>query len=90
MSPFYPQLENKWIFDTPAYGSKRWVYPAWADVPEVATGVPKKVFDSACADAGLKIAKYLPGQWKDQSGFFFQDVVVFEKAAAAPKKLRAK
>jgi SAM-dependent methyltransferase len=79
-SKFYPQPENKWIFDARAYGSEDWVYPSWADVPEVATGVPKHRFDEAVSDAGLKVAQYMPGQWKDQPGFFFQDVVVFEKA----------
>jgi hypothetical protein len=49
-------------------------------VPEAATGVPKAIFDEAVADAGLKVARYMPGQWKDWPGFFFQDVVVFERA----------
>ncbi|HZZ69348.1 MAG TPA: methyltransferase domain-containing protein [Phenylobacterium sp.] len=79
ISTFYPQLENKWIFDTAAYGSEHWVYPSWASVPEVATGVPKAIFEKVVAEAGLKIANYFPGQWKDQPGFFFQDVVAFEK-----------
>ena len=80
-SAFYPQLEDKWIFDKPAYESKDWVYPKWADVPEVAIAVPQPVFKQAVEAAGLKIVQYLPGQWKDQPGFFFQDVVVFEKAS---------
>ena len=80
ISDFYPQLENKWIFDASAYGSRDWKYPSWAEVPEVATGVPKATFESAATDAGLRVARYYPGQWKDQPGFFFQDVVIFEKA----------
>jgi SAM-dependent methyltransferase len=80
MSRFYPQPENKWIFDASAYGSEHWRYPSWAEVPEVAIGVPMDVFETASAEAGLRVATYLPGQWKDQPGFFFQDVVVFEKA----------
>lgn len=80
ISKFYPQPESKWIFDAPAYDSADWVYPSWADVPEVATGVPHDKFAQAVAEAGLKVSRYMPGQWKDQPGFFFQDVVVFEKA----------
>lgn len=78
-SAFYPQPENKWIFDAPAYDSEHWKYPSWADVPEVATGVPKDIFDKIVGEAGLKTVRYLPGQWKDQPGFFFQDVAIFER-----------
>ncbi|MBC2653776.1 class I SAM-dependent methyltransferase [Novosphingobium aerophilum] len=78
ISRYYPQPENKWIFDTSAYDSNYWKYPGWASVPEVATGVPYDVFLEAVRDSGLIIRDYLPGQWKDQPGFFFQDVVVFE------------
>lgn len=78
-SLFYPQPENKWIFDRQAYESKDWKYPSWAEVPEVAVGVPKHTFDQEVRNAGLEVVHYLPGQWKDQPGFFFQDVVVFEK-----------
>ncbi|MBW8812613.1 MAG: class I SAM-dependent methyltransferase [Caulobacterales bacterium] len=79
ISRFYPQPENKWIFDAPVYESADWKCPTWADVPEVATAVPKACFDEAVAEASLRVVRYLPGQWKEQPGFFFQDVVVFEK-----------
>jgi SAM-dependent methyltransferase len=78
ISRYYPQPENKWIFDAPAYDSEHWKYPSWAAVPEVAIGVSQSAFDEAVAAAGLKVKHYYPGQWKDQPGFFFQDVVVFE------------
>lgn len=80
-SRFYPQPENKWIFDAQAYDSEHWKYPSWAAVPEVATGVPVDVFNEVVAEVGLQVRSYLPGQWKDQPGFFFQDVVVFERTA---------
>lgn len=84
-SRFYPQAENKWIFDAPAYGSKHWTYPKWANVPEVAIAVPKSVFDDEVAAAGMEIVHYYPGQWKDQPGFFFQDVVILKKSEAKGK-----
>jgi SAM-dependent methyltransferase len=78
-SKFYRQPENKWIFDASAYGSKHWTYPSWAEVPEVAIAVDIDTFNKEVADAGLNIVQYLPGSWKDQPGYYFQDVVVFEK-----------
>jgi SAM-dependent methyltransferase len=80
VSHFYPQPEDKWVFDTPAYDSADWKTVSWAETPETAIAEPRARLEAAAADAGLKIARYLPGQWKDQPGFFFQDVVVFEKA----------
>lgn len=79
LSKFYPQPENKWIFDAPVYDSAHWKCPSWVAVPEVATGVPKAIFDDAVRDAGLVLEHYYPGQWKDQPGFFFQDVAIFRK-----------
>jgi SAM-dependent methyltransferase len=79
ISRFYPQPENKWIFDKPAYDSTDWYYPGWASVPEVAIGVRRSAFDRGVADAGLKVVEYFPGSWKEQPGLFFQDIVVFEK-----------
>ena len=78
-SRFYPQPENKWIFDASA-GSDNWRYPSWADVPEAAIAVDEAAFEPAVEASGLKVVQYLPGSWKDQPGFFFQDVVVFERA----------
>ena len=79
ISAYYPQPENRWIFDASAYGSAHWTYPSWASVPEVATGVDKAQFLKEVEEAGLDLVSYMPGQWKDQPGFFFQDVAVFQK-----------
>lgn len=81
ISEFYPQAKNKWIFDTPAYDSREWVSPSWVSVPEVAIAVPDSRFKTEIGEAGLTILEYYPGQWKDQPGFTFQDVVILEKAA---------
>lgn len=78
-SAYYPQPMSKWVFGEPAYQSKEWFTTAWADVPEVAIAVPYDTFQREVADAGLNVVRYYPGQWKDQPGLAFQDVVVFEK-----------
>lgn len=80
MSQFYPQSEDKWVFSESAYGSEHWKCPSWVDVPEVAIGVDKAQFDAAVEQAGLKVKEYRSGQWKDHPGFFFQDIIVFEKS----------
>lgn len=79
-SAYYPQPEDRWIFDTPAYDSAEWKTPSWVSAPEVAVAVPRDVLDREVVSAGLRCVRYLPGQWKDQPGFFFQDVAVLEKA----------
>ena len=79
ISRFYPQPEKKWIFDTPAYDSTHWFYPSWAPVPEVAIAVNETQFRQALDQAGLRLESFYPGQWKDQPGFFFQDVAVLSK-----------
>lgn len=79
-STYYPQPASMWIFDQSAYGSENYFHPKWAKVPEFAIGVTKAAFDEAVADAGLKVARYFPGCWKEKPGLFFQDFVVFERA----------
>jgi SAM-dependent methyltransferase len=79
ISSFYPQPQNKWIFDNPAYDSQHWRHPSWTTVPETAIGVEKAAFNEAVSAAGLRLVALHPGQWKDHPGLFFQDIAVFEK-----------
>jgi GT2 family glycosyltransferase/SAM-dependent methyltransferase len=78
-SRFYPQHEDKWIFDQPIDGSADWLAPSWADVPEEATGIRKVAFDDMVKASGLSVRHYYPGSWKEHVGLFFQDIVIFEK-----------
>ena len=80
LSPYYPQKRSMWIFDRAIEEPGSWFCPKWAAVPEVAVGVSRESFDEAVAESGLSILSYMPGAWKDQPGFHFQDFVVFEKA----------
>ena len=47
---FHRTLQNKWIFDQPAYGSSMWYCPKWARVPEAAIGVT----ETGLADADIR------------------------------------
>jgi SAM-dependent methyltransferase len=79
ISKFYPQPKSKWIFDMPAYGSSDFLHPKNVSVPEVAIGVRESRFKVAVDEAGLVVKDYRPGCWKEQPGYIFQDVVVFER-----------
>lgn len=76
-SRFHSTKQDRWIFDQPAYGSQHWRCPSWAAIPESAIGIQDAGFDTLLASAGLEVEKYYPGTWKEISGLFFQDVVVF-------------
>ncbi|HWD86708.1 MAG TPA: class I SAM-dependent methyltransferase [Mucilaginibacter sp.] len=77
---FHNTPQNEWIFDVNAYGSENWFATKWAVQPEDAIGVTRPGIDSILNDAGLKIDKYYPGNWKEKPGVFFQDIFVLEKA----------
>jgi SAM-dependent methyltransferase len=78
-SRFYPQPQTKWIFDVPLEGSRDWFYPNWAKLPEEATAIRKAAFDDMVAQSGLVLEHFYPGSWKEQPGFFFQDVAIFRR-----------
>jgi SAM-dependent methyltransferase len=71
---------GKWDFSEPVGTSEQWVTPRWANTAEAAIGVKRKGFDSLIDDAGLTVRRFYPGNWKDQPGVYFQDVVVLEHA----------
>ena len=81
ISRFYPEPQDKWVFDRPAYGSTEWFCPAWVPHPETAIGVTKAAFDREVAAAGLRVEAFYPGSWKEKPGLFFQDVAILRRAA---------
>ncbi|MDQ2089673.1 class I SAM-dependent methyltransferase [Marimonas arenosa] len=80
VSRYYPQPKSRWIFEKKAYGSSEWFCPIWADPPEAAIAVTEDAFKREMQNAGLKIVKFYPGNWKEVPGLFFQDIAVLEKA----------
>lgn len=79
VSAYYPQPESQWIYDVPAYGSTEFFTIRAAKVPEDAIGVRKSAFDRAAEESGLTVVEYMTGYWKERPGFWFQDLVVFER-----------
>jgi SAM-dependent methyltransferase len=73
--------QDKWIFDTAAYGSADWWCPKWAQVPEDAIGITQAGFERLVKESGMERIAYYPGNWKETPGLYFQDVVVFQKPA---------
>ncbi|WP_216746100.1 class I SAM-dependent methyltransferase [Paucihalobacter ruber] len=76
---FHNTNQLEWIFNTPAYNSENWLYPKRLKIPENAIGITKKALDKLLMHSGLTLIEYYPGNWKEQPGIYFQDVLVFQK-----------
>jgi 2-polyprenyl-3-methyl-5-hydroxy-6-metoxy-1,4-benzoquinol methylase len=76
---FHSTNQLLWIFDQSAYGSAHWLHPKWASIPENAIGVTSEGLNILLEDSGLKLINYYPGNWKENPGVFFQDILIFEK-----------
>ncbi len=72
--------QERWIFDQPAYDSDAWFCPKWVRVPENAIGITNAGLDRLISMAELELIEHYQGNWKEVSGVFFQDVLVFKKA----------
>ena len=76
----YHQTEQSdWVFDMPAYSSKHWFCPKWVKAPEDAIGVDKAGMKQLLETSGLILHQVHHGNWKEQPGAYFQDILVFEK-----------
>jgi 2-polyprenyl-3-methyl-5-hydroxy-6-metoxy-1,4-benzoquinol methylase len=76
---FHNTVQNGWIFNVAAYGSKNWYTVPTAKSPEDAIGVTQPGVDLMLKTSGLKLIQYYPGNWKEMPGVFFQDILIFEK-----------
>ncbi len=73
---FHRTAQTQWIFDSSAHGSEHWRCPSWAELPESAIGITSEGLESLCNESGLTVLKKYLGNWKEQPGLFFQDVLV--------------
>ena len=78
-SPYYPTPTRTWLYTESSYGSDNWRHPVWVEHPEDAIAVTPQGMEELTQIAGLSIAKYYSGLWKNKEGLYFQDVFVFEK-----------
>ena len=76
---FHNTNQNDWLFNVSAYGSKNWFTIPSVSTPEGAIGVTEEGMDIMLKSSGLKLVNYYPGNWKENPGVFFQDVLIFEK-----------
>ena len=76
---YHASSQQRWIFDQPAYGSDDWFHPRWAPVPETAIGVTRAGLDRLMGHSELALVEHHQGNWKEEPGLFFQDVLVFQK-----------
>lgn len=76
---FHMTNQDDWIFDKKAYQSENWFTVKGARNPEDAIGISKKALDIMLESSKLKLVQYYPGNWKEEPGIFFQDILIFEK-----------
>lgn len=76
---FHNTNQFDWIFDTPAYESKHWFTAKWTKVPEELIGITPEALDRMIASTGLNLKTNYTGNWKEQPGAYFQDILIFEK-----------
>jgi len=79
---YHMTSQSRWVFDQPAYGSDAWFHPSWVSVPETAMGVSRAGLDRLVAHAGLTLVEHHQGNWKEEPGAYFQDILVFHKGLA--------
>jgi SAM-dependent methyltransferase len=73
--------QSRWIFDVPCSDSQDWFHPQWVEEPEDAIGIRPAGIDAMLERTSLRLVNTYGGTWKEMPGVFFQDVLVFEKAA---------
>ena len=78
-SRFHKTPETLWIFDQVSSPSANWYHTRWAVVPESAIGVSPAGIEMLQAHTQLEWAHTYSGNWKEEFGTFFQDVLVFKK-----------
>ncbi len=76
---FHSTNQSLWVFDQKAYESDHWYTPRWTKYPEEAIGIKPAGLQKMSKDTGLKKIEYYPGNWKEQPGLYFQDILIFEK-----------
>ena len=81
-SLYHNATQQDWIFDQPSSQSRQWFHTAWAAQPEDAIGITPEALARMGQDSALRPIRTYPGNWKEQAGVYFQDILVFEKSDA--------
>lgn len=76
---FHSTSQFNWIFNKNAYNSQDWMYSNSVKIPENAIAINEKALEKLIKLSGLKLINYYPGNWKEQPGVYFQDILIFEK-----------
>jgi len=76
---YHNTRQDLWVFDVPCSASGEWFHPLWARQPEDAIGVTIAGIYRMLEGTGLELRKTYIGNWKETSGVFFQDVLVFQQ-----------
>lgn len=79
VSRFNGGIPKDKIFGKSAYDSSSWKTLNWVDPPEQVCGISTEAMQELLTISGLTIKEYYPGNWKEMSGMYYQDVLIFEK-----------
>lgn len=75
----YHNTNLDWTFDVRLEGSEHWYTTRWTNEPEDAIAIDESGMKKLVDSSGLKVSSVYPGNWKELSGIYFQDVFVFER-----------
>lgn len=78
-SRYHNTKQTKWIFDVNAYGSGNWFTTKWAKHAEDAIAITSEGLDKMLSGLNMDLITLYPGNWREASGMYFQDILVFQK-----------
>ena len=78
-SRYHSATQQNWVFDQPSSPSRQWFHPAWVIQPEDAIGITLDGLAQMQEKTTLRHIHTYPGNWKEQAGVYFQDILIFEK-----------
>ena len=76
---YHNTTQDDWVFNKPAYESENWFTTSFAHHPEDAIGITRAGLDMLLRPSGLSLAQFYPGNWKENPGVFFQDILILKK-----------
>lgn len=81
LSNYYNTTSNKWVFDQAVDNQADFLCPVWARSAGEVVAIKYEKLIKLLKDRKLEVLKYYPGNWKEQPGLFFQDIIIVRKCS---------